>query len=382
MYEHACTTLNNNMPSNLSKGKKKRSDPFSTRKRWKRKPKTKLSEENKIYLAATDKGSYFNQVKQWPQLLSENNSNNPNLSSSISRSRKKLETGKESFLKRKADELELSETECEDVSDDSGSELAVESQSAGYDLPKNGNFVCSVACLQQMLENAAICKDCHNPLVLLEKTGSRQGLAALWLFNCINSACTSHVTRVPIPTSERTGQKYNINVSSVVAFRAIGKGRTAAEKCFAILDLPSPVYTWDKHTKVIRDKLEVLNENCMKDAALEVKQFMRDCGKIPECPNEELDKKLVDVGTSFDCSWSSRGWSARDGVVAAISEDTGKVVDTAFMSSSCPGCKAMEDKHAQGKISKFDYLDWYIKHEPSCEKNHDGSAQVNKKVTK
>ena len=260
----------------MSKGKKKSSDPFCTRKRSQRKPKTKLSDENKMYLAATDKGSYLNQDKQWPPLLSGNNNNNPNLSSSISRSRKKLETGKESFLKHKADKLELSETESEDVSDDSGSVLAVkvESQSVEYELPKNGNFVCSVACLQQMLENAAVCKDCHNPLVLLEKTGSRQGLAAMWLFNCTNSACTSHVTRVPIPTSERTGHKYNINVSPVAAFRVIDKGRMAAEKCFAIIDLPCPLQRWDKHTKVVRDKLEVLTENCMKDAVLEVKQFM------------------------------------------------------------------------------------------------------------
>ena len=52
------------MPSNLSKGKKKSSDAFCTRKRSQRKPKTKFSDENKIYLAATDKGSYFNQDKQ------------------------------------------------------------------------------------------------------------------------------------------------------------------------------------------------------------------------------------------------------------------------------------------------------------------------------
>ena len=248
------------MPSNLSKGKKRSSYPFCTRKRSQRKPKTKLSDENKIYLAATDKGSYFNQDKQCAQLLSVKNNNNPNLSSSISRSRKKLETGKESFLKRKAGELELSETESEDESDDGGSVLAVkvESQSAEYELPKNGNFVCSVACLQKRLENVAGCKACHNPLVLLENTGSRQGLAAMWLFNCTNSACTSHVTRVPIPTSERTGNKYNIYVSSVVAFPVISKGRTAAEKCSAILDLPCPVHTWDNHTKVLRDKLEVL----------------------------------------------------------------------------------------------------------------------------
>ena len=116
--------------------------------------------------------------------------------------------------------------------------------------------------------------DCQNPLLLLEKTGSRQGLAAMWLFNCTNTACTLHVTRVLISTSKRTDLKYNINASSAVAFHAIAKGRTAAEKCFAILDLPSPIHTWVKRMKIVRDKLEVLTENCMKDAALEVKQFM------------------------------------------------------------------------------------------------------------
>ena len=114
----------------------------------------------------------------------------------------------------------------------------------------------------------------------------------MWLYYCTNNDCASHQTRVPMPTSERTGPKYNINVASVVAFRAIGKGRAAAEKCFVILDIPSPVYTWDKHTKLVREKLEVLKEISMKDAALEVKQFLRDCGKISDCTDEELDEKL------------------------------------------------------------------------------------------
>ena len=36
-------------------------------------------------------------------------------------------------------------------------------------------------------------------------------------------------------------------------------------------------------------------------------------------------RKVVNVDASFACSWSSRGWSARDGLVAAVSEDTGKL---------------------------------------------------------
>jgi hypothetical protein len=37
-----------------------------------------------------------------------------------------------------------------------------------------------------------------------------------------------------------------------------------------------------------------------------------------------LGETVVDVGASFDCSWSLWGWSARDGLVAGVSEDTGK----------------------------------------------------------
>jgi hypothetical protein len=91
-----------------------------------------------------------------------------------------------------------------------------------YELPATSNFIISVACLQEMVENAAVCKDCFSPLTILEKKGSRQGLAAMWLYYCTNNDCALHQTRVPMPTSERTGPKYNINVASVVTFHAIG----------------------------------------------------------------------------------------------------------------------------------------------------------------
>ena len=71
---------------NLSKVSKKNSNPFCTKGKSKKQPAANLSDENKRCLAATDKGSYFDQDKQWPELLSKNiNNNNANLSSSISR---------------------------------------------------------------------------------------------------------------------------------------------------------------------------------------------------------------------------------------------------------------------------------------------------------
>ena len=81
-------------------------------------------------------------------------------------------------------------------------------------------------------------------------------------------------------------------------------------------------------------------------------------------------------GATFDCSWNSRGWSARDGLVASVSEDTGKVLDVIYLTRECSKCKGMEEKRAKGEVSRIEFLSWYIAHEPSCLLNQEGSAQV------
>ncbi|CAB4036467.1 Hypothetical predicted protein, partial [Paramuricea clavata] len=148
----------------------------------------KLSDTCKDLLAV----SYFKQEKHWPNLLRKNiNDDNPNLSCSMSRCTKKLLTGKASLLKRKVDVLQTpeddSESECSENSCDA--EPVVEG-SDEYELPVTSNFIISVTCLQEMLENAAVCKDFFSPLTLLEKKGSRQGLAAMWL--CVASDASSN----------------------------------------------------------------------------------------------------------------------------------------------------------------------------------------------
>ncbi len=76
----------------------------------------------------------------------------------------------------------------------------------------------------------------------------------------------------------------------------------------------------------------------------------------------------------------ARGWSARDGLVAAVSEDTGKVLDVIYLTRECSKCKGMEEKRSRGEVSRIEFLSWYIAHEPSCLLNHEGSAQVLKQL--
>ena len=162
----------------------------------------------------------------------------------------------------------------------------------------------------------------------------------------------------------------------VLGFRSIGKGISAAEKCLSFLDLNKPVYTWHEHTNVISLKAQELAEKNCKDAVLELKKIKRQVGEVKNCTDKKLEDKIVDAGSSFDCSWSSKVWSARDSVIAAVSEDTGRVPHVVHLTSSCPQCTKMGEKQASGEISKIAFLEWYIGHEKNCLLNHEGSAQV------
>ena len=67
--------------------------------------------------------------------------------------------------------------------------------------------------------------------------------------------------------------------------------------------------------------------------------------------------RVLNAGTSFDCSWNSRGWQARDGIVAAISQDTGKILDIVHKSLSCPACKFKQSKRNEGSMTTIEYLE-------------------------
>lgn len=100
-------------------------------------------------------------------------------------------------------------------------------------------------------------------------------------------------------------------------------------------------------------------------------------GDIELTENEDLKSKIVDVVVSVDGSWSSRGWTVRDGLSAVISIDTGKVLDITYLTNSCVLCEQKKRQRDNDGISRMEYLQWCIQHEESCLLNHDGSSQVN-----
>ena len=156
-----------------------------------------------------------------------------------------------------------------------------------------------------------------------------------------------------------------------------GRGHAAASKLFSFLGLkPITKNYWSKNTKKIEKEAKNLLE---KKAAFEVKEYKLALGEL-DYTREQLSDVVVNAGITIDASWCSRGWSATDAVIAAISVNTGKVVDVVHMSSSCSECKKMEKKKKKkktdGEVSRLEYLSWFTKHEPDCYLNDDGSSAV------
>mgnify|MGYP000017111064 FL=1 len=206
---------------------------------------------------------------------------------------------------------------------------------------------------------------------------SRNGLGAEWAFTCQDPECTSHKFTKFFHTSSKTSHTYDLNRGLVLGLRLIGRGHSAAERLMSVLNLPRPITKnpWALHTRVLEKAAGELLVQELSNAAKEVREFKFFNGLISTAQRQE--DKTINVGVSIDGSWS-RGWTARDGVVAVVSIDTGKVLDVVYLSNSCTACQRKEREKNEGTISTIDYLGWYIKHEKDCFLNHEGSAQVSK----
>ena len=112
----------------------------------------------------------------------------------------------------------------------------------------------------------------------------------------------------------------------------------------------------------------------MKESCSSAVQRVREARK--ESDQVLRDDEAIDVATSFDGSWSSRGHSARDCVVAAVAEETGQVIDAVFLSKGCPQCTALESAQEAGRLSATEFMTKMVSHEETCLLNHEGTSQV------
>ena len=244
-------------------------------------------------------------------------------------------------------------------------EVELSDDDCDSDKTNPSNWIISLQSLQSALNENAVCRTCLQPLQINETVERRAGLATTF-----SIFCKSNCNPKSFETSPKVGRIYEVNQTSILAARMIGKGRAGLNKLCSIMGLSNPVSkkSYSKHTSAFEEKAKELLEENLSEAALKVKELELDEG--------QSKSDVVDIATCFDGTWSSRGWSARDGVVSAISEGTSQIVDVVYKTTFCRLCKDQEKAKAEGKISHFDYLVWYVKHEPKCLLNHNASAQV------
>ena len=110
-----------------------------------------------------------------------------------------------------------------------------------------------------------------------------------------------------------------------------------------------------KTTKVFCDKIKGVAETFTQEASVELH------GTTP--PDQ-----IVDVDITIDGTWQKRGFTSMNGAVAAISIDTGRIIDVGVMSRYCQGCVNL-----RGTKCRESYLYKSLK-KHKCTINHEGSA--------
>ena len=116
---------------------------------------------------------------------------------------------------------------------------------------------------------------------------------------------------------------------------------------------PMTKSTFHEHLPAIHDAYVAASHGTMKQA-------------IDEEPGDTMND-TYDIDVSVDGTWQRRGYSSLNGVVAIISANTGKCVDTEVLSKTCKGCQ-----YWKGKEEQIGYLSWLNSHE--CAINFDGAA--------
>jgi len=124
-------------------------------------------------------------------------------------------------------------------------------------------------------------------------------------------------------------------------YENIGKGRAAAKKFSAFMNLPDPISYkyWNAKTVDLGDKVRKITNQQMQNA----------CAKLRDGKSEDI----VDVGVSIDGAGQTRGMSAHHGFVTAISIESGQVLDRHLMTNKCVKCDQWQEKDLPNNFQRI-----------------------------
>ena len=196
-----------------------------------------------------------------------------------------------------------------------------------------------------------ICPECMSKeSLMLEDDLSKKNGCANHLKLVCEECCWFHI----FYTSKQTKGTFEVNRRLVYGMRSIGSGYTGAKKFCAVMNIPTlpTKNNYGKMNKTLRSAVYQVANDSMKRAGEEIKE-----------------KSLNDCGVSVDGCWQKRGFVSLNGCVAALSIDTGKVLDVEPMSRYCKQCQV----HSKLDRNSKEFLSFQQTH-TDCKANFKGSA--------
>uniref|UniRef100_A0A1B6JDH1 Mutator-like transposase domain-containing protein n=1 Tax=Homalodisca liturata TaxID=320908 RepID=A0A1B6JDH1_9HEMI len=218
-----------------------------------------------------------------------------------------------------------------------------------YQLNENDeseNCIVNIGLLNEALSNVSVCKNCHGQLVY--KVKHIVGLASKIIVSCSDCENTITVTNSELvrpntnqneAKSDRPNTFYDLNLRLVYAMRNIGKGRVAAEKICAFMNLTPPPLRYHEHEHYLGSIAELVCKKSMQSAVQEAVSDNDGCR---------------DLAIAADGSWQKRGHLSLNGVVSVTSLSTGKVLDIEILSKYCRCTNRLNNTHGDGCIANFE----------------------------
>ena len=172
-----------------------------------------------------------------------------------------------------------------------------------------------------------LCPECSSDnLELIEINSEKKGAASALTLTC---NC-GYEKQFYISPRVKHGKAFNINCRLVYSMRSCDVGYNGLELSSNLMNMPSAMLSkaHDDIVKKLSDSCEKIAEKSMNDGATEIHDLSKSSDSV------------VNTNISLDGNWQKRGYSSLNGYVAALSMESGKVLDIEVMSRFCRLCDA------------------------------------------
>ncbi|GFV34636.1 uncharacterized protein TNCV_1449401 [Trichonephila clavipes] len=183
--------------------------------------------------------------------------------------------------------------------------------------------IIDIMLLSSVLKQHVLCVKCKKQGIDIKFGRQIQGLVTELLICCkfcgiIQPLLNTRFTNTVV--NKKDTKMYEVNTRLAYAMRSVGKGEAAAKVFCGVMNLLPPPKRFYESLHAINNATEKVAKVSMALAAAETLSF---------------NNGNPNVAVAIDGTWQKRGHTSLNGVVTAVSVDTGKVVDAEILSRKC-----------------------------------------------